>query len=303
MTDFLTISDLYYAYPASTVDALSDVSLRVAEGEFACVVGPSGCGKSTLLNILSGLSTPTAGSVTLGGIPMVIDGVAQPATRPRLGYLFQDPRLLPWRTVRKNIELALKGAGVPRAQWRERTDRYLAMCELERFSESWPGSLSGGQRQRVAIARALAIEPACVLMDEPFSALDEVTGRSLRGKLMWAGWPDREAKDKAWQMYTRKHELAEQKLPADEWWTPADIAACCVEAEVMECSIMEAAESIVPTYVSRTDDMEALMADVEREGIPDSATGKKFEHPRKKKKSSAPKRVSRRVKPAKSSDE
>ncbi|MDY6994994.1 MAG: ABC transporter ATP-binding protein [Actinomycetota bacterium] len=188
MTDFLTISDLYYAYPASTVDALSDVSLRVAEGEFACVVGPSGCGKSTLLNILSGLSTPTAGSVTIGGTPMVIDGVAQSATRPRLGYLFQDPRLLPWRTVRKNIELALKGAGVPRAQWRERTDRYLAMCEMERFAESWPGSLSGGQRQRVAIARALAIEPACVLMDEPFSALDEVTGRSLRGKLLelWA---------------------------------------------------------------------------------------------------------------------
>jgi NitT/TauT family transport system ATP-binding protein len=156
----------------------------VAHGEFACVVGPSGCGKSTLLNILSGLATPDAGSMTMDGTPIVVDGIEQHADRPRLGYLFQDARLLPWRTVRKNIELALKSAKVPRAQWRERTDRYLDMCEIGQFAESWPGNLSGGQRQRVAIARALAIEPACVFMDEPFSTLDEVTGRSLRGKLL-----------------------------------------------------------------------------------------------------------------------
>ncbi|CAA0132977.1 Bicarbonate transport ATP-binding protein CmpD [Mycolicibacterium vanbaalenii] len=188
MTDFLTITDLSYAYPGNAVPALSDVSLRVAHGEFACIVGPSGCGKSTLLNILSGLATPTVGTVTVDGIPLVVDGVDQRVPRPRLGYLFQDPRLLPWRSVRKNIELALKAADVPRIEWRERADRYLDLCEIGQFAESWPGSLSGGQRQRVAIARALAIEPACVLLDEPFSALDEVTGRSLRGKLLelWA---------------------------------------------------------------------------------------------------------------------
>ncbi|WP_197373262.1 ABC transporter ATP-binding protein [Mycolicibacterium baixiangningiae] len=184
MTEFLTISGLSYAYPGSAVYALHDVGMRVAEGEFACIVGPSGCGKSTLLNILSGLSEPTAGSVSMGGTAMVVDGVPQRAARPRLGYLFQDARLLPWRTVRKNIELALDAAAVPRAQWRERTDRYLEMCEIARFADAWPGNLSGGQRQRVAIARALAIEPSCVLMDEPFSTLDEVTGRSLRRKLI-----------------------------------------------------------------------------------------------------------------------
>jgi hypothetical protein len=126
--------------------------------------------------------------------------------------------------------------------------------------------------------------------------------RSGRAKLMWAGWPDREAKDKAWEMYLRKHELAEQQLPNDEWWTPADIAACCSEAEIMQCSIMDASGSIVPTYQSRRDDMEALMADAEAQGIQDSVTGKPFVHPRKQKKSSAPKKVSRRVKPARGSD-
>lgn len=183
-SDFLTIDGLSYVYPGSTGYALKDVTLRVADGEFACIVGPSGCGKSTLLNILSGLAVPSAGTVTMGGAPMFVDGVAQQAQRPRLGYLFQDARLLPWRTVRKNIELALDAADVPRAQWRSRTDRYLDLCEITRFADSWPSNLSGGQRQRVAIARALAIEPASILMDEPFSTLDEVTGRSLRGKLI-----------------------------------------------------------------------------------------------------------------------
>lgn len=181
---FLTISDVSYAYPGSSVQALSDVSLSVAHGEFACIVGPSGCGKSTLLNILSGLAVPSAGTVVMEGTGLVVDGVDQRARRPRLGYLFQDARLLPWRTVRRNIELALDAAGVPRSQWRERTDRYLELCEISRFADSWPSNLSGGQRQRVAIARALAIEPASILMDEPFSTLDEVTGRSLRGKLI-----------------------------------------------------------------------------------------------------------------------
>jgi NitT/TauT family transport system ATP-binding protein len=183
-TDFLTIEGLSYAYPGSAGYALEDVSLQVATGEFACIVGPSGCGKSTLLNILAGLAAPTTGSVTMDGEPLIADGVLQAAQRPRLGYLFQDARLLPWRTVRKNIELALEAAGVPKSAWRSRTDHYLELCEITRFADAWPANLSGGQRQRVAIARALAIEPVSVLMDEPFSTLDEVTGRSLRGKLI-----------------------------------------------------------------------------------------------------------------------
>lgn len=190
------------------------------------------------------------------------------------------------------------------------TGGFLAIDEIEQVipanQSSADGNGSGVERRMSGQIKTFLNDQDSLFIIAGANSLKDIHPamvRSLRGKLMWAGWPDREAKDKAWQMYTRKHELAEQKLPADEWWTPADIAACCVEAEVMECSIMEAAESIVPTYVSRTDDMEALMADVEREGIPDSATGKKFEHPRKKKKSSAPKRVSRRVKPAKSSDE
>lgn len=181
---FVTMTDVSFSYPGSSEPALRDVSMSVGQGEFACVLGPSGCGKSTLLNILSGLAVPESGDVTIDGRVMVRDGAATRADRPRLGYLFQDARLLPWRTVRKNIELALQAADFPREEWRERTDRYLEMCDIARFAESWPGNLSGGQRQRVAVARALAIEPVGVLMDEPFSTLDEVTGRFLRQELL-----------------------------------------------------------------------------------------------------------------------
>jgi NitT/TauT family transport system ATP-binding protein len=183
--DFVSIEGLSYAYPGTERYALKDVSISVARGEFACVLGPSGCGKSTLLNILTGLATPQEGTVVLDGQVLAADGRAVPAEeRARLGYVFQDARLLPWRTVRQNIELALKAARVPKDEWEERVMRYLELCEIARFVDSWPGNLSGGQRQRVAIARALAIEPASVLMDEPFSTLDEVTARFLRAELL-----------------------------------------------------------------------------------------------------------------------
>tara|TARA_R110000824_G_scaffold7308_2_gene32934 strand:+ start:3482 stop:5347 length:1866 start_codon:yes stop_codon:yes gene_type:complete len=190
------------------------------------------------------------------------------------------------------------------------TGGFLAIDEIEQVipanQSSSEGNGSGVERRMSGQIKTFLNDQDSMFIIAGANSIKDIHPamvRSLRGKLMWAGWPDREAKDEAWRMYTRKHELAEQKLPKDDWWTPADIAACCVEAEVMECSIFEAAESIVPTYFSRQDDMEALMADVEREQIPDSATGKKFVHPRKNKKSSAPKKVTRRVKPAKKENE
>lgn len=186
--NYIRVAEVTYAYPGAADFALKDISLFVGQGEFACIVGPSGCGKSTLLNLLTGLACPDSGDIWLGGMQVAGPGVSAGVRRPRLGYLFQDARLLPWRTVRVNIELALRGAAVPKADWDERVHRYLRLCEIEEYVDSWPGQLSGGQRQRAAIARAMAIEPACVLMDEPFSALDEVTARSLRRKLLevWA---------------------------------------------------------------------------------------------------------------------
>lgn len=156
----------------------SDVDMKIEPGEFVCILGPSGCGKSTLLSILSGLKEPTGGSVEIGGSGVGTDN------GPRMGFVFQDPRLLPWRTVSENIQFALKSAGVPKESHRGIIDKFLKLLHIETLADAWPLAISGGQRQRVSLARALAIDPALVLMDEPFSTLDEVTARTLREELL-----------------------------------------------------------------------------------------------------------------------
>ncbi|HUG88026.1 MAG TPA: ABC transporter ATP-binding protein [Actinomycetota bacterium] len=178
------IEDLAFGYGEAKQPALDGLTLSIERGEFACVLGPSGCGKSTLLGILSGLYAPQRGRVAVDGTLVYEGGRRMAREAPPMGYVFQDPRLLPWRRVRQNVELALRAAGVPQAEWERRVSTYLDMCGIGPFAESWPGNLSGGQRQRVAIARALAIEPTLVLMDEPFSTLDEVTARFLRRELL-----------------------------------------------------------------------------------------------------------------------
>jgi len=157
--------------------ALDNVSLQVGSGEFVTILGPSGCGKSTLLNALSGLDTDFTGTVALEH-----DGVR--ADRVRLAYLFQEPRLLPWRSVRSNIEFALDAAGFDRREWGDRADKWIQLVGLKGFADFYPLQLSGGMQQRAAIARAFAIEPEVLLMDEPFSALDELTARRMRQELL-----------------------------------------------------------------------------------------------------------------------
>ncbi|MPZ53294.1 MAG: ATP-binding cassette domain-containing protein [Acidimicrobiia bacterium] len=181
---FIEIDDLEYYYPGSEVPAVEGVNLTIEKGAFACVVGPSGCGKSTLLTILSGLSTPQTGSVSIDGKSIYEDGRRTQHEMPRCAYLFQDSRLLPWRTVRQNLDIALRASDIPREQWDDTVTDLLRMLRIEAFADSWPLNLSGGQRHRVAIARALAIDPAFILMDEPFSTLDEVTARFLRQELL-----------------------------------------------------------------------------------------------------------------------
>lgn len=181
---FIEIAGLTFRYPGADVLAISGVDLMVQKGEFSCIVGPSGCGKSTLLTILSGLAAPEAGTVTIEGHEIYKDGRRTAEELPRCGYMFQDARLLPWRTVRDNLTIALKAADVPEERWDDTVADLLRMLRIEAFADSWPLNLSGGQRHRVAIARALAIEPAFILMDEPFSTLDEVTARFLRTELL-----------------------------------------------------------------------------------------------------------------------
>ena len=159
---------------------LDAISLKVNEGSFASIVGPSGCGKSTLLNIISGIEThepSDGGSVTVH--PRTGEG-----GEPRIGYVFQSARLLNWLTVEGNIQFALEAQGIPRGVWGDRVSRYLEMVGLAGQEKNYPLNLSGGMQQRVAIARALAIEPDILLMDEPFSHLDEITARKMRFDLM-----------------------------------------------------------------------------------------------------------------------
>ena len=154
------------------VTAIGDITFQVDGNVFVSIVGPSGCGKSTLLNILSGVETPTSGSVSVteGGRPA------------RLGYVFQDARLLPWRTVMDNMLYVRDDDGTDKAT------RYLDMVGLAHTHEMFPGQLSGGMQQRVGIARAFSVEPDLLLMDEPFSHLDAITARSLRDHLqeLWS---------------------------------------------------------------------------------------------------------------------
>jgi NitT/TauT family transport system ATP-binding protein len=148
--------------------ALDGVDLRVGAGEFVCIVGASGCGKTTLLNLAAGLETPTSGSLDVNG---------------QVSVMFQQDALFPWLTVRGNVELALRLAGVPKAQRRTRAQELLATVHLGDFGDRRPHELSGGMRQRVALARALAQEADVLLMDEPFGALDAMTRDLMHDEL------------------------------------------------------------------------------------------------------------------------
>jgi NitT/TauT family transport system ATP-binding protein len=160
---------LVYATPSGAVPALRGINFGMAASEFLCIVGPSGCGKSTLLNIMAGFLTPTAGEIRIGGAPIKGSGMDR-------GVVFQDfAQLFPWRTALGNVAFGLEMKGMPKAQREAIALEQLRLVKLENFARSYPHHLSGGMQQRVAIARALAYNPAVLLMDEPFAALDALT--------------------------------------------------------------------------------------------------------------------------------
>ena len=156
--------------------AIDSASLKIEAGEFVCLVGPSGSGKSTILNLIAGLLSPSRGRVLEGDAPIGGPG-------PERAMVFQDAALFPWLTLRQNVEYPLQLAGVGKAERRERSEELLRMVHLYRFADVYPHELSGGMRQRGAIARALATDPAVLLMDEPFAALDAQTREILQGEV------------------------------------------------------------------------------------------------------------------------
>jgi NitT/TauT family transport system ATP-binding protein len=161
------------------IPVIDSVSFSVEAGEFVCLLGPNGCGKTTLLRIVGGLEPPTRGTVTLGGEPVVGSGRH---TR-KVGVVFQEDRLLPWMTLRENVELVQKPLGIDGAARRATAASYLALVGLAGFEDYHPARVSGGMRQRAAIARALAVEPDLLLMDEPFGALDAQNRRIMQNEV------------------------------------------------------------------------------------------------------------------------
>ncbi|HET7411962.1 MAG TPA: ABC transporter ATP-binding protein [Pararhizobium sp.] len=177
----LRAEGLAYTFPGAEQPVFSGVDLSLARGEFVSLVGGSGVGKSTVLRCAAGLLRPTRGTITLGG--------ERRQGGRRRSIVFQDSRLLPWRTVHDNVAYALHGLGLSKAEAEARIGEALELTMMGAYANRWPSELSGGQQQRVGIARALAVHPSVLLMDEPFSAVDAITRAHLQTELLeiWRG--------------------------------------------------------------------------------------------------------------------
>lgn len=170
---------VYETDKGDKVTALTDVNLEIESSSFVSLLGPSGCGKTTLLRIIADLIAPTSGSVSVGGMSPTQARMAR-----KLGMVFQSAVLYDWRSVLKNVEMPLEIMHLPKGERRDRAEHMLEMVGLKDFAHRYPYELSGGMQQRVSIARALAVNPGILLMDEPFSALDEFTREKLHDDLL-----------------------------------------------------------------------------------------------------------------------
>jgi NitT/TauT family transport system ATP-binding protein len=173
---FLDIGHQFETREGRSLNALAGVSLDIRPGEFVSLLGPSGCGKTTLLRMVAGLLTPSAGKVLVGGVEVR-------APRPDVGLVFQQPLLLPWLSVMRNVLLPVDVQGRPIADYENRARELIRMVGLAGFEKRLPSELSGGMQQRVALARALVHDPKILLMDEPFAALDAMTRETMNVEL------------------------------------------------------------------------------------------------------------------------
>jgi NitT/TauT family transport system ATP-binding protein len=177
MIELQSVSTVYRTRSKGSVTALADLNLSVGDGEFLTLVGPSGCGKSTILKLVAGLLAPTSGQI-------LVDGAAVRGPRREMGFVFQTPVLLPWRSVRDNVLLPIEMLGRPVKAHAARADELLAKVGLGDFAKAHSWELSGGMQQRVGICRALVHDPDVLLMDEPFAALDAMSREALGIELL-----------------------------------------------------------------------------------------------------------------------
>jgi NitT/TauT family transport system ATP-binding protein len=199
--EFLSVRNLSMTFQGEdeSLETLDDVSFSLGSQEFLCVLGPSGSGKSTLLRLIAGLLKPTTGEIVFGNT----------GNTPRIGLVFQQANLMPWRTVFDNILLPLELQGIEKAEAQQRVEEMIRLVGLEDFSRAWPAELSGGMAQRVAIARAYAADPDLLLLDEPFGSLDALTREKMGTELLHI-WQE---KRKAVIMVT--HSISEALLLSD----------------------------------------------------------------------------------------
>jgi len=206
LTVILEVQNVSKTYRnGAEVKALEEVNFLVNYDEFLCIVGPSGCGKSTLLRIIAGLDKPDTGKVLFKGREIT-------GPTPKITMVFQSFALLPWKTALENVELPLEVNGYSKEEARERAMRYLKMVHLDGFENVYPHDLSGGMKQRVGLARALALHPEILLLDEPFSSLDELTAKDLRILLLKI-WSDPNLPTNNFIMIT--HNVEEAVMMAD----------------------------------------------------------------------------------------
>lgn len=176
----LVIQDLCQSFTrddGSTLMAIENLNLTVRDKEFVCILGPSGCGKTTLLRMIAGLDAAGSGKILL-------DGELITGPNPKVGIVFQEYSLFPWRNMLDNVAFGLEMRGIGRVERSRLAEQYLELVGLAQFAQSYPSELSGGMRQRVAVARALALDPVVLLMDEPFGALDAQTRNMLQHELL-----------------------------------------------------------------------------------------------------------------------
>jgi NitT/TauT family transport system ATP-binding protein len=167
-----------------TIVAVTDYSMDIMEGEFVSILGASGCGKSTLIRMLDGIITPSSGEIFVDGEQVNGRKGIPPVLRRRMGFIFQQPNLLPWFTVRENVALPLRILGLKGKEWEDRVDMLLDLVGLEKYAGASPAEISGGMLQRVGVIRAMVHDPEILLMDEPFGALDEMYRETLDMELL-----------------------------------------------------------------------------------------------------------------------